>query len=267
MITTLPHPNPGFNGAGLEMAEDGNLWMISQGANTAYLVDSGVPAFQDVPWISESPASGTLAAGASQNIAVMVNTAGLSPGVYNATLFIQSNSGRNPSLHVPVKLIVPAYQQGVDVAAMSPYTDGLADPWAPDQAYTVGSWGYVYRGNEASTRHAIAGTDDDPLYQTARRGQTEYRFDGLPSGVYQVELRFAEILNRKPNQRLFDVLIEGNLVLYAFDIAGEVGQDTADDKSFFVPVTDGQMNIRFVTRQADKEPLFNAIRVTHRPDR
>ncbi len=267
VITTLPHPNPGFNGAGLEMAEDGNLWMISQGANTAYLVDSGVPAFQDVPWISESPASGTLAAGASQNIMVTVDTHGLTPGVYNATLFIQSNSGRNPSLHVPVKLIVPAYQQGVDVAAMSPYTDGLADPWAPDQAYTVGSWGYVYRGNEASTRHAIAGTDDDPLYQTARRGQTEYRFDGLPSGVYQVELRFAEILNRKPNQRLFDVLIEGNLVLYAFDIAGEVGQDTADDKSFFVPVTDGQMNIRFVTRQADKEPLFNAIRVTHRPDR
>ncbi len=63
------------------------------------------------------------------------------------------------------------------------------------------------------------------------------------------------------------MIIEGNLVLPAFDIAGEVGQNTADDKSFFLPVTDGQMNIRFILRQADKEPLINAIRVTHRPDR
>jgi len=267
VLATLPHPNPGFSGAGLEMDEAGNLWMIDQSPNTVYLIESGVPAFVDVPWLSESPTSGTLAPGGTQNVQVTVNTTGLTPGVYNATLFIQTNSGRQPTLRVAVNLIVPAYRQGVDVAAVGGYIDGNSDTWAPDQAYTAGSWGYIYRGNEASTRHAIAGTDDDALYQTARRGQTEYRFDGLPSGVYQVELRFAEILNRKPNQRLFDVLIEGNLVLYAFDIAGEVGQDTADDKSFFVPVTDGQMNIRFITRQADKEPLFNAIRVTHRPDR
>ncbi len=162
---------------------------------------------------------------------------------------------------------MPGYQQGVDVGATSPYTDGFADPWAPDQVYTAGSWGYTLRANTASTHSQIAGTDDDVLYQTARRGQTEYRFDGLPSGTYQVELRFAEVQNRKPGQRLFDVIIEGNLVLPAFDIAGEVGQNTADDKSFFLPVTDGQMNIRFILRQADKEPLINAIRVTHRPDR
>jgi predicted phage tail protein len=141
------------------------------------------------------------------------------------------------------------------------------ETWAGDQAYSTGSWGYLYRANEAITRSAIAGTDDDRLYQTARRGQLEYRFDGLSPGVYQVDLRFAEIQNRKPNQRLFDVIVEGNLVLPAFDIAGEVGQNTADDKSFFVPVTDGQLSIRFIPRQADKEALVNAIRVTHRPDR
>jgi len=268
VLATLPHPNPFFSGAGLEMDEAGNLWMIDQSPNTVYLIESGVPAFVDVPWLSENPSSGTLAPGGTQNIEVTVNTAGLAPGVYNARIFIQTNSGRQPTLTVPVNLIVPAYRQGIDVGATSAYgPDVNGDTWAPDQAYTVGSWGYILRGNEASTRHAIAGTDDDPLYQTARRGQTEYRFDGLPTGVYQVELRFAEIQNRKPFQRQFDVTLEGNLVLYAFDIAGEVGQDTADDKSFFLPVTDGQLNIRFIMRQADKEPLINAIRVTHRPDR
>ena len=36
-VSTLDHPNPFFNGAGLEMNEDGNLWMIGQTPNTAYL--------------------------------------------------------------------------------------------------------------------------------------------------------------------------------------------------------------------------------------
>ncbi|TML24059.1 MAG: hypothetical protein E6G32_04640 [Actinobacteria bacterium] len=267
VITTLAHPNPGFNGAGLEEDEAGNLWMISQNAHQAYLVDSGVPAFQDVPWISENPDSGTVPAGGSENVVVTINTTGLSPGVYNATLFFQTNSGRNPSLRVPVRLIVPAYEQGVDVGATSPYLDGLGDTWSADQAYTPGGWGYTQRVNTASTRSAIGGTVDGPLYQTARRGQTEYKFDGLPTGVYQVELRFAEIQNYGPNKRLFDVTIEGNVALFGFDIAGEVGKNYADDKTFFVPVTDGQLNVRFLTRQADKEPLINAIRVTHRPDR
>ena len=39
---------------------------------------------------------------------------------------------------------------------------------------------------------------DDPLYQDLRRGMSEYRFDGVPNGAYQVELRFAELSNGGP---------------------------------------------------------------------
>jgi hypothetical protein len=267
VITTLAHPNPGFNGAGLEEDEAGNLWMISQNAHQAYLVDSGVPAFQDVPWISESPPSGTLPVNGSEDITVTIDTNGLSPGVYNATLFFQTNSGRTPTVPVPVRLIVPAYEQGVNAGNGPAYTDTLGDSWAADQAYSAGGWGYTLRVNTASTNGSIGGTPDPVLYKTARRGQTEYRFDGLPTGVYQVNLKFAEIQNRRPGQRLFDVIIEGNVVLPAFDIAGEVGKNYADDKTFYLPVTDGQLNIRFIQRQADKEPLINAIQVINRPDR
>jgi len=41
---TLPHPDPGFNGAGLEMDENGNLWTVSQGSAKAFLIASGLSA-------------------------------------------------------------------------------------------------------------------------------------------------------------------------------------------------------------------------------
>ena len=63
VLSTLPHPSPGFGGAGLEMDEEGNLWMIDQSPNNVYLIESGVPAFSDVPWLSETPSSGTLPSG------------------------------------------------------------------------------------------------------------------------------------------------------------------------------------------------------------
>ena len=41
---TLPHPDPGFNGAGLDMDENGNLWTVSQGSARAFLIASGLSA-------------------------------------------------------------------------------------------------------------------------------------------------------------------------------------------------------------------------------
>jgi subtilisin family serine protease len=267
VLGTLAHPSPGSDAAGLEMDQAGNLWMVDQDPDTIYLVDSGVPAFQDVPWLTENPASGTLAPGASQSIEVRVDTAGLAPGVYEVTLFIVTNSGREALLRVPVELVVPGYYQAVDAGGSS-YTDLDGDAWAADQGYTAGNWGYTAKSSHvADTREAIAGTDDDPLYQTLRQDPIEYRFDGIPSGVYEVDLRFAELGNRRPNSRIFDVIVEGVIVLPAHDIAGEVGTLTADQHVFFVPVTDGQLNVRFVTRRGFAKPIVNAIQVVHRPDR
>jgi subtilisin family serine protease len=268
VLSTLPHPTPGFNGAGIEMDEAGNLWTVSQNFGTAYLIESGVPAFTDVPWLSESPASGTVPVNGTQNIDVTVNTTGMSPGVYGATLFIVTNSGRVSTLRVPVTLIVPAYRQGVN-AAGGAYNDlAEGDPWAADQAYSSGSWGYVGRGNTSSTRRAIAGTLDDPLYQNERSGMGEYRFDGLPNGVYQVELLFSENSNRRVGQHLFDVLAESQVLLFAHDIVLSAGGTyRADNHSFFLPVTDGSLDVRFIERRSFGQPQINALRVTHRPDR
>jgi hypothetical protein len=266
VLNTLPHPVPGFNGGGLEMDDAGNLWMVSQAPNTVYLIESGVPAFTDVPWLSESPASGNLAPGASQQIAVTVDTTGLAPGVYNASLFINTNSGREPVLRVPVSLIVPAYFQGVNSGGPA-YTDLSGDAWAADKAYAAGSWGYMGNSSTLSTKRPISGTDDDKLYQDLRQSMLEYRFDGLPNGVYEVDLRFAELKATNPGRHLFDVMAEGNVILPAHDIASEVGSFAADNHVFYVVVTDGQLNIRFITRTGFGQPIINALQVIHRPDK
>jgi hypothetical protein len=266
VLNTVAHPAPGFNGAGLELDDRGNLWMVSQGARRVYLVESGVPMFTDVPWLSERPERGTLAVRRSQQIAVTVDTSGLTPGVYQATVFVRSNSGRQPLQQVRISLIVPVYQQAVN-AGGDTYVDRLADRWAADKRYAPGSWGFLEPSDRVSTGRAIAGTVDDPLYQRGRRRVVEYRFDNLPPGVYQLELRFAEIQGKQRLQRVYDLVAEATLLLPAHDIANEVGQLTADDHSFFITLTDGQLNLQLISRQGFGEPLINAIRVTQRPDR
>ena len=266
VLGSLAHPEPGYANAGLELDANGNLWMVSQNSGSVFLVESGVPTFVDVPWLSARPVSGRMGVRRSQDITVTVDTTGLAPGVYLATLYVRSNSGRQPLLPVPVSLVVPAYQQAVN-AAGNRYVDTLGDTWAADQQYLTGRWGYLPGSDRTFTGMPIAGTVDDLLYQSAREGFVEYRFDRLPSGVYAIDLRFAEIEGLRRLRRLADVVVENSLLLPAHDIANEVGQHTADDHVFLLPVTDGQLVLRLIPRQGFNKPLINAVRLTHRPDR
>jgi hypothetical protein len=193
------------------------------------------------------------------------DTSKLEPGVYLASLFVVSNAGRTPNLRVPVSLIVTGYQRAVDSGASASYTDTHAEVWAADQEYTPNGWGYVNASRAWKSSHEIAGTDDPALYQTVRVNPFGYRFDQVPNGTYHVELRFAQLVDLDPGQRQFDVIIEEQVVLPAYDPAYRSGVYHADDHSFFVPVTDGQLDVRFATRIG--QPIISALRVTQRPDR
>ena len=51
----IPHPDGGgFGGAGIELDAVGNIWTVGQNSLDAYLVESGLPAFVDVPWLSRA---------------------------------------------------------------------------------------------------------------------------------------------------------------------------------------------------------------------
>jgi len=225
-------------------------------------------AATDVPWLSENPTSGEVPVGGTQNVDVTVDTHGLTPGVYHARLTFKTNSGRRPNLSVPVTLVVPAYEQGFNSAGGA-YVDGAGDTWSADRAYTAqnGS-GYIQSPPKTtSTRSAIGGTTDDPLYQDARISAMGYRFTGLPAGAYLVELRFAEIENKRPGQRQFDVIVNGQPYLIAFDISAQVGKNYALDRSLYVTVpANGEVNVQLATRRSTGVPILNAIRVTNRPD-
>jgi hypothetical protein len=178
---------------------------------------------------------------------------------------IQTDAPRQERLTVDVDLVVTPYRQAVNVGGAE-HTDTTGDPWAADQAFD-GSWGRESRAPVVSVRRPIAGTEDDALYQDARSGGVfAYRFDELPSGTYEVELAFAEIERRQPGRRLFDVTADTVPLLVGYDIAEDVGRDTAVTQRFTVEVTDGQLRVRFLERRGYGQPIVNAIRLTHRPD-
>ena len=144
-------------------------------------------------------------------------------------------------------------------AGGSEYIDpATGDVWQADQAYTPGSWGYD-SGHHWQTTAAIAGTDNDPLFQTERYGMTSYKFD-VPNATYDVTLLFAEIYFNAPGKRIFDVTVEGNLAVDDLDIFATVGKNTA--YSVTVPdvdVTDGQLNIDFAA--SVDNPKISAIKI------
>ncbi|MFJ7204114.1 S8 family serine peptidase [Streptomyces sp. NPDC098789] len=238
------------------------LDLTNPGLGTAFTVS------EDAAWLSATPGAGDLPTGAKAALALTVDTTGLAPGtVLSTDLKITSGSGRTPVLTVPVKVIVPRYQAALDAGSDYAATDTLGDTWSPDRKYTAGSYGYQGASTVKSTGHAILATDDQRLFRNAREGMYEYRFDNVPNGTYTVELGFAELSNTRPDKRVFDVLAEGVQVLPSLDIALEAGTYTALTRSYTVTVTDGVLNIRFVTHSGFGKPLLNTLRVTDRPDK
>ena len=101
-------------------------------------------------------------------------------------------------------------------------------------------------GRTYQTNDPIAGTDDDALYQTERYGTFGYDVP-LGAGTYQVTLRFAEVYWTAAGKRSFDVVAEGTTVVQGLDLFAEAGHDAAYDLTTTVEVTDGTLDLDFVT--------------------
>ncbi|MEV6107970.1 S8 family serine peptidase [Streptomyces sp. NPDC051940] len=219
-------------------------------------------------WLTATPAAGRLDAGAKQQVTLTFDTANATPGtVLTGTLVVTSASGRAPTTELPLKVIVPAYRTAVNAGpdGTQPVLDAAADTWTTDQPWTAGSYGQVGSTEWREASKDIAGTTEQQLFRTGRLGATEYRFDNVPNGVYQVELGFAELSGAKPGRRVFDVLAEGAEKVSNVDIALEAGGPyRALTKTFTVTVTDGQLNVEFAA--VTGQTLVNSIRVTQRPD-
>ncbi|MFL6142120.1 MAG: carboxypeptidase regulatory-like domain-containing protein [Labedaea sp.] len=251
------------------LAEAGQLRTATLNLNSTSDLDLTYSLTSSASWLWTVPGTLTVPHGSTQPLTVRVDPVGLVPGrVYNATIDLTTNAGRTPTLSVPVTLVVPGYRKGVDAGATGAFTDANADGWVADQADAPGGFGYIGPGFVETTTKAIANTSDDKLYQSQRSGMAGYRFENLPAGVYQVELDFAELRNLAPGKRVFDVSLNGTVVLPGYDVAASVGTLAADRRTFFVTVAQGgSIEVFFGSRQGKQPPIVNSLRVTHRPDR
>jgi hypothetical protein len=110
----------------------------------------------------------------------------------------------------------------------------------------------------------VQGTDDPGLYAQQYGGVTgtALRYSGLAPGSATVELFFAEPYFSQPGQRVFDVAINGLVVLKRFDIVAESGgKAVAVVKKFTVDCTYGTLELSFPAIEHDL-PTIAAIRVT-----
>ncbi|XP_020594971.1 probable LRR receptor-like serine/threonine-protein kinase At1g07650 isoform X2 [Phalaenopsis equestris] len=95
---------------------------------------------------------------------------------------------------------------------------------------------------------------DSELYANARVSPLSLSYYGLCliNGNYSVKLHFAEIIiidyngHSSPGRRLFDVYIQGELVLKDFNVKAEAnGSGKAVVKKFDAIVTQNKLEIRF----------------------
>jgi hypothetical protein len=225
----------------------------------------------DLPWLTltGAAADGTVVVpvGDSTTVTATVDNTGVQPGVLDADVLVASNAAKGETAYRPVVLAISAYWQGVDAggSGFSGVTGDADFDWAADRALGSGPWGYV-GGSAEATKAPIAGTEDDALLQTQRTGRGfSYVFKNAPAGTYRIGLDFAEIGHARPGARAFDVLVDGEAVLYQHDVAATAGTATLDRQAVTVEHAGGDLTVEFKRLTTKRDPSINALRIQEDP--
>ncbi len=110
------------------------------------------------------------------------------------------------------------------------------------------------------------------LYQTERSSPTAQFAYAIPvsDGNYVVKLHFADIYFGATGggaggvgSRVFDVSLEGNIILNDYDIIADVGSETPVVKTFEISISDGEINLEFDALGIDgvDQPKISAIEI------
>ena len=96
-----------FTQAGLDMDCSGRLWAVNQSTQRVYEIESGESdacSWMQIPWLTTSVLSGTLAAASSQAVVLTFDT-NLAPGTYQAQLRVRTNTPYDANT-VPITLTI-----------------------------------------------------------------------------------------------------------------------------------------------------------------
>ncbi|WP_193312973.1 glycoside hydrolase family 2 TIM barrel-domain containing protein [Georgenia subflava] len=176
---------------------------------------------------------------------------------------------------------VPFERLSVSAGAIVQYEDPDGTVWLEDREYAPGGFGAVTEDFTAGygwmKNNWVNGTEEDPLYQTYRKGMSGYRFD-VPDGTYEVTLRFAEITSAgdtggdgtavpapdgsvqvPEGWRIFDVAVNGEALETGLDLVAKVGQHTPYDVTTTVTASGDGIEIGFTGLK--NVPVVSAIDV------
>jgi Malectin domain/Viral BACON domain len=211
-----------------------NLSISNSGGGTLNWAASKTQA-----WLVLGATSGTGAA----SLSVQAVTGSLAPGTYTDTVTISAADATPASQAVGVTFTLSPASTSAPVLSINcggaAFTAVDGTNWSADEYYSGGDLLY--------TGYLITGTQDLPLYRSARRGlYGDFSYSiPLANGSYLLKLRFAELAYTAAGQRVFNVTANGSAILTNFDILKEVPPLTVDDKTFPVTVTSGTLQIAF----------------------
>jgi len=135
-----------------------------------------------------------------------------------------------------------------------PRTDSAGRLWGPDQYFSAGaSW--------QRPVSSISRTSDPFLFEYSRTGDFSYSIP-LKPGLYELHLFFSTALRVSDGTFTFNVWVNDELVLPAFDINSDaMGEDIADERVFrdVSPQPDGFLRIKCAS--ANGPPALNAIEI------
>jgi len=173
-----------------------------------------------------------------------------------------ANFSSNASVIVQLFNVPGGYDERLASGNPSAITNCDSIVWSADRGYEFGSFGFV-GGSTGFVGNVISGicTDAQALYQYERFGPAGFNYAAdCPPGIYEVTVLNAETFWSEPNQRVFELYIEGDQVLTNFDILVTAGGKNIPVTSVFtMAVSDAKAEIQFVT-QIDA-PRVSGIRL------
>ena len=156
------------------------------------------------------------------------------------------------------------YALRVNAGDSGTYKDSAGNVWQGEKTYTKGG-GYGFVGGDTVDRGRetkIEGTRDPRIYQTEHYSMDAFVAE-VPNGKYTVRLHFAETYENidSDGPRVFDVKIQGKEVLKSLDVSKTAGgvQKAVIREFKGIEVTDGKLEITFVSRQ--QNPEINGIEI------
>ncbi|MFN7919853.1 MAG: malectin domain-containing carbohydrate-binding protein [Bryobacteraceae bacterium] len=202
-------------------------------------------------WLTVTPASGAAPATPS----ISVNSTGLTAGTYSGAVTVLTSASSTPivvNVSFSVTALPPFTPIRLNSGGWGEVVTEEGKAWAIDRYYINGY--NVYAAQSVNGAFSA-------VYSTARNGafggDVTYRVP-VPSGTYQVTLRFIETQVNNPGQRVFNILLNGAVAVQNFDILTQTQKFTPLVKTLPPVVVSGtQLEVRLqsVTNEATLSAL------------